>query len=47
MEKRRIGSLGVSLVGLGCNNFGWRIDAAAAGLTMVVCEFYHLDGFTH
>ncbi len=30
MEKRRIGSLEVSLVGLGCNNFGWRIDAAAA-----------------
>jgi aryl-alcohol dehydrogenase-like predicted oxidoreductase len=29
MEKRRIGSLEVSLVGLGCNNFGWRIDAAA------------------
>lgn len=30
MEKRRIGSLQVLLVGLGCNNFGWRIDAAAA-----------------
>jgi len=29
MEKRRIGSLEASLVGLGCNNFGWRIDAAA------------------
>lgn len=28
MEKRKIGSLEVSLVGLGCNNFGWRIDAA-------------------
>ena len=27
MEKRRIGSLEVSVVGLGCNNFGWRIDA--------------------
>ncbi len=25
METRRIGSLNVSLVGLGCNNFGWRI----------------------
>src|ERR1700757_3442612 len=24
MEHRRIGSLNVSLVGLGCNNFGWR-----------------------
>jgi aryl-alcohol dehydrogenase-like predicted oxidoreductase len=30
MEKRKIGSLEVSLVGLGCNNFGWRIDAAAS-----------------
>ena len=28
MEHRRIGSLNVSLVGVGCNNFGWRIDAA-------------------
>jgi aryl-alcohol dehydrogenase-like predicted oxidoreductase len=25
MEQRNIGSLSVSLVGLGCNNFGWRI----------------------
>jgi aryl-alcohol dehydrogenase-like predicted oxidoreductase len=29
MEMRRIGSLEVSVVGLGCNNFGWRIDEAA------------------
>jgi aryl-alcohol dehydrogenase-like predicted oxidoreductase len=29
VEKRRIGSLEVSVVGLGCNNFGSRIDAAA------------------
>src|SRR5689334_12990127 len=29
MELRKIGSLDVSVVGLGCNNFGWRIDAAA------------------
>src|SRR4051812_11861107 len=29
VEKRSIGSLNVSVVGLGCNNFGWRIDAAA------------------
>ncbi len=29
MEHRKIGSLSVSLVGIGCNNFGWRIDAAA------------------
>ncbi len=29
METRKIGSLDVSVVGLGCNNFGWRIDAEA------------------
>ncbi|MEP7355231.1 MAG: aldo/keto reductase [Acidobacteriota bacterium] len=29
MEKRKIGSLEVSLVGLGCNNFGWRVDSVA------------------
>lgn len=29
METRRIGSLDVSVVGLGCNNFGWYIDADA------------------
>ena len=28
MEDRRIGSLSVSAVGLGCNNFGWGLDAA-------------------
>jgi aryl-alcohol dehydrogenase-like predicted oxidoreductase len=28
MEYRTLGSLNVSLVGIGCNNFGWRIDAA-------------------
>jgi aryl-alcohol dehydrogenase-like predicted oxidoreductase len=28
MEHRRIGSLKVTTVGVGCNNFGWRIDAA-------------------
>ncbi len=27
MEVRRIGQLDVSVVGLGCNNFGWRIDS--------------------
>lgn len=29
METRKIGSLEVSVVGLGCNNFGWRIDVNA------------------
>jgi aryl-alcohol dehydrogenase-like predicted oxidoreductase len=27
MEYRKLGSLSVSLVGIGCNNFGWRVDA--------------------
>ncbi len=27
MDTRRIGALEVSVVGLGCNNFGWRLDA--------------------
>jgi aryl-alcohol dehydrogenase-like predicted oxidoreductase len=26
LEKRHIGSLEVTLAGVGCNNFGWRID---------------------
>src|SRR5437879_11386621 len=30
MQTRKIGSLEVSIVGLGCNNFGWRIDAEAS-----------------
>src|SRR5690349_5524085 len=30
MEKRKIGSLEVSVVGVGCNNFGWRIDETAS-----------------
>jgi aryl-alcohol dehydrogenase-like predicted oxidoreductase len=29
VDTRRIGSLNVSIVGLGCNNFGGRLDAAA------------------
>jgi aryl-alcohol dehydrogenase-like predicted oxidoreductase len=27
METRKIGSLEASVIGLGCNNFGWRLDA--------------------
>ena len=30
MQTRKVGSLQVSVVGLGCNNFGWRIDAKAS-----------------
>jgi aryl-alcohol dehydrogenase-like predicted oxidoreductase len=29
MQKRKIGTLEVSVVGLGCNNFGWKLDADA------------------
>jgi aryl-alcohol dehydrogenase-like predicted oxidoreductase len=29
VDRRRIGSLDVSVVGLGCNNFGWRLNAGA------------------
>jgi aryl-alcohol dehydrogenase-like predicted oxidoreductase len=29
LDTRKIGSLDVSIAGLGCNNFGWRIDATA------------------
>ncbi len=34
LDTRRIGSLDVSVVGLGCNNFGWKLDEA--GTTAVV-----------
>ena len=29
MEMRKIGSLDVSVIGIGCNNFGWNMDAGA------------------
>ena len=39
MEKRKIGSLEVSLAGIGCNNFGWRIDAdGTAGVVSAAIE---------
>ncbi|HVW84806.1 MAG TPA: aldo/keto reductase [Bryobacteraceae bacterium] len=34
MEKRRIGSLDVSVAGLGCNNFGWRIGPDESKATL-------------
>jgi aryl-alcohol dehydrogenase-like predicted oxidoreductase len=34
MELRNIGSLEVSLVGLGCNNFGWRIGPEESAATV-------------
>jgi aryl-alcohol dehydrogenase-like predicted oxidoreductase len=37
MEFRRIGSLEVSVVGLGCNNFGMRIDEASSAAVVEAC----------
>ncbi|HXS98037.1 MAG TPA: aldo/keto reductase [Candidatus Limnocylindrales bacterium] len=34
MDFRNIGSLKVSAIGLGCNNFGWRVDARATAETV-------------
>lgn len=34
MEQRKIGSLAVSVAGLGCNNFGWRIGPAESAATV-------------
>ncbi|WP_224247520.1 aldo/keto reductase [Hyalangium gracile] len=34
MERRRIGSLSVSVIGLGCNNFGMRLDAQATAAVL-------------
>lgn len=34
LEKRRIGSLEVTVIGIGCNNFGWRIDESATKLVV-------------
>jgi aryl-alcohol dehydrogenase-like predicted oxidoreductase len=55
METRRIGSLAVSVVGLGCNNFGRRLDlegtrrvvdaAVAAGITFL--DTADIYGVTH
>ncbi|MGH7571384.1 MAG: aldo/keto reductase [Gemmatimonadota bacterium] len=39
MRQRQIGSLSVSEVGLGCNNFGWRVDAkATAGVVRAALD---------
>jgi aryl-alcohol dehydrogenase-like predicted oxidoreductase len=37
METRKLGSLNVSLVGLGCNNFGGRIDETATERVVQAC----------
>jgi aryl-alcohol dehydrogenase-like predicted oxidoreductase len=51
LERRRIGGLEVSLAGLGCNNFGTRLDAGgtrevvAAALEMGVTHFDTADSY--
>lgn len=44
METRKIGSLDVSVLGLGCNNFGWHIDEQA---TREVVDASLDAGITH
>ena len=34
MELRKIGSLEVSVAGLGCNNFGWRVGTEESAATV-------------
>jgi aryl-alcohol dehydrogenase-like predicted oxidoreductase len=52
LERRRIGGLEVSLAGLGCNNFGGRLDAGgtrevvAAALEMGVTHFDTADSYS-
>lgn len=37
MDKRKIGSLDVSLVGIGCNNFSWHINATETQAVVDAC----------
>ena len=46
MEKRRIGTLEVTVIGLGCNNFGWKIEeppAAEVTRTALDSGINHFD----
>ncbi|MGA7238080.1 MAG: aldo/keto reductase [Bryobacteraceae bacterium] len=45
METRRIGSLEVTVTGLGCNNFGWRTDAAASARVVAAALDAGIDFF--
>lgn len=38
MEMRSIGSLSVSVIGVGCNNFGFRIDEARSNEVVDAAE---------
>jgi len=43
VETRPLGSLHVSVVGLGCNNFGSRLDVAAASWQLTSDELSEID----
>jgi aryl-alcohol dehydrogenase-like predicted oxidoreductase len=45
MERRSIGQLSVSVVGLGCNNFGGRLDAARTAAVVHACLDAGIDFF--
>jgi aryl-alcohol dehydrogenase-like predicted oxidoreductase len=45
METRKIGSLDVSVVGLGCNNFGRRLDAASTAEVVLACLDHGVNFF--
>ena len=45
MQTRKIGSLDISVIGLGCNNFGWRIDAKASAKVVDAAIASRIDFF--
>ncbi len=45
MEQRSIGQLSVSVVGLGCNNFGRRLDAQGTAAVVHACHDAGIDFF--
>src|SRR5947208_5357773 len=45
MQTHNVGSLEVSVVGLGCNNFGWRIDAKASAKVVEAAIAYGINFF--
>jgi aryl-alcohol dehydrogenase-like predicted oxidoreductase len=45
MESRRIGTLNVGAVGLGCNNFGWRIDEKSSAAVVAAALDSGIDLF--
>ena len=45
MQRSRIGSLEISVVGIGCNNFGWRTDAAGTAAVVDAALAAGIDFF--